>query len=76
MQTIPLYKYERETGGITVSPIKPDCEYTEMYRLVADEGKALTNGNDITCCVDVESVDGWDEIDEPVEDEDSEICGE
>lgn len=65
MQIIPLYKYEREGGGITVSPIKPNVEYTEMYRLVADEGKVLTNGKDVAWCVDVESVDGWIEIDEP-----------
>ena len=65
MQIIPLYKYERENGGTTVSPIKPKCEYTEMYRLIADEGKALTNGDIITSCVDVENIEGWTEIDEP-----------
>ena len=67
MQIIPLYRYERDGGGITVSPIKPNGEYMEMYRLVADEGKALTNGTIITSCIDVESVEGWSEIDEPTE---------
>lgn len=67
MQIINLYKYERADGGITVSPIKPDCEYTEMYRLVADEGKVLTNGEIVTSCIDVESTEGWVEIDEPKE---------
>ena len=67
MQIIPLYKSERESGGTTISPIKPNCEYTDMYRLVADEGKALTNGDITTNCVDVESVEGWIEIDEPSE---------
>lgn len=67
MQIINLYKYERADGGVTVSPIKPDCEYTEMYRLVADEGKVLTNGEIVTSCTDVESTDGWVEIDEPKE---------
>jgi hypothetical protein len=71
MQIIPLYRYERDGGGITVSPTKPECEYTEMYRLVADEGKALTNGEIITSCVDVESVEGWSEIDEPEEENDN-----
>lgn len=65
MQIIPLYKYERADGGTTVSPIKPECEYTEMYRLVADEGKILTNGEITTSCIDVESAEGWQEIDEP-----------
>lgn len=67
MQIINLYKYERADGGITVSPIKPDCEYTEMYRLVADEGKVLTNGEIIMASVDVEHTEGWVEIDEPKE---------
>lgn len=66
MQTINLYKYVREGGGVTVSPIKPDCEFTEMVRLVADEGKRLTNDGVSFCgCVDVYSVDGWQEVDDP-----------
>ena len=65
MQIIPLYKYERTEGGTTVSPVKPESKYTDMYRLIADEGKALTNGEIITPCIDVESVEGWSEIDEP-----------
>jgi hypothetical protein len=36
-----------------------------MFRLVADEGKALTDGEIITSCIDVESPYGWYEIDEP-----------
>lgn len=63
MQKITLYKYTRADGGITVSPVKPDGEYTEMYRLVADEGKVLANGEIETTCTDVESVDGWEEVD-------------
>lgn len=70
MQVIKLYKYNRTGGGVTVSPIKPDCEYTELVRLVADEGKVLTNDGDIiTSCIDTETVDGWHEIDEPIEDD-------
>ena len=65
MQTITLYKYERECGGITVSPAKPDTEYTEMVRLFADEGKLLTNGDITTPCIDVDSLEGWSEIDDP-----------
>ena len=62
MQIITLYKYIREDGGTTVSPVKPDCECTEMYRIVSDEGKVLVNGEVITFCADVESLDGWEEI--------------
>jgi hypothetical protein len=63
MQTIMLYKYTRADGGITVSPIEPNCEYVPMYRLVADEGKELTkDGVNTTACTDVESADGWYEV--------------
>lgn len=70
MQIINLYKYHRADGGVTVSPIKPEGGYTEMYRLIADEGKALTNGEIITSCVDTESVEGWSEVDDPTDETD------
>jgi hypothetical protein len=66
MRTITLYKYTREGGGVTVSPAKPDGEYTELYRIIADEGKALTqDGVNVVPCADVESVEGWYEVDAP-----------
>jgi hypothetical protein len=38
-----------------------------MYRLVADEGKLLTlDGENTTSCADVESIEGWYEIDAPI----------
>lgn len=59
MQTIPLYKYYREDGGVTVSPQKPECEYTQMYRVVADEGKLLKLPDGVvTTNADVDSVEG------------------
>jgi hypothetical protein len=65
MQIINLYRYTRKDGGITVSPNKPKCEYTEMYRLIADDGKVLTqDGESITSCIDTETADGWYEVDE------------
>ena len=64
MKTIALYKYKRENGGTTVSPVKPDCECTEMVRLIADDGKSLTkDGEKLTPCVDTDSADGWYEVD-------------
>lgn len=73
MQVITLYRYERDDGGITTSPVEPDCEYTEMYRLIADEGKVLTqDGIKTTMCADVHTLDGWYEIDAP-EDENEKI---
>lgn len=68
MQIINLYKYQRPDGGVTVSPVQPEGEYTLMYRLVADEGKLLTkDGNEFTICTDVESIEGWYEVDAPDE---------
>lgn len=69
MRIINLYRYERENGGITVSPNKPNGEYTEMFRLVADKGKLLTDGVNRCLCADVESPEGWAEIDEPEKEE-------
>lgn len=69
MKTIKLYKYERAPGKITISPQHPLRPYTRMYRLVADKGKLLTNNGGQTAlyCIDVESADGWVEIDAPTE---------
>ena len=72
MQTITLYKYIREDGGVTVSPIKPNSAYTEMYRLIADEGKVLTqDGINLAACIDTNTTEGWYEIDEPKDEEES-----
>lgn len=62
MQTIKLYRYNRPDGGVTISPAKPDCEYTEMVRLVADEGFVLTDGETFTTCVDTDEPSAWTEV--------------
>lgn len=67
MKPIKLYRYTRPDGGVTVSPENPDVEYQECVRLVAGEGKLLTNGNIQISCIDTDSVDGWWEIDAPIE---------
>ena len=37
-----------------------------MVRLVADEGKMLTqDGENFTSCVDTDTAEGWYEVDEP-----------
>ena len=65
-----LYRYIREDGGTTVSTKKPDVEYTEIFRIIADEGKAVTqNGTDLYPVIDVDSTDGWYEVDAPEETE-------
>ena len=63
MEIKPLYRFLREDGGFTESPDKPDvAEYITRYRLIASEGKLLTDGTTETYCIDVDSVDGWSEI--------------
>lgn len=72
MQTITLYRYTRPDGGVSTSPVKPDTAYyTVKYRLIADDGRALTDGTIIAGCVDVDSPNGWTEIDAP--DDESEM---
>lgn len=66
MNIIPIYRYVREKGKITVSPIKPNVEYTEKCRLVADKGKLLTKDSvDFYKAIDTETADGWYEVDNP-----------
>ena len=74
MQVVALYKYEREGGGVTVSPIKPEGkECAELFRLVADEGKVLTyDGEIVGEVIDAESLDGWGEVEKPEETETAE----
>jgi len=63
-----LYRYEREGGGITVSTEKPDCEYAETYRIIADEGMAVTqDGVDLRTVVDTDNTEGWYEVEMPDE---------
>lgn len=71
MQKISLYRYVRPDGGVTHSLSKPDnVEYTIVYRLIADEGKELINGDIRTTCIDTNTDEGWSEVDaEPIEEE-------
>lgn len=64
MQILPLYRYTRPDGGVTVSTVKSDTEYTELFRLVADEGMALTDGNITTFCTDTADPSAWSEVED------------
>jgi len=61
MQKFPVYRYTRPDGGVSISPVKPDTEYTELFRLVADEGRTLTDGVRHVECVDTDNPDAWEE---------------
>ena len=62
MKTIPLYRYNRPGGGVTVSTVKPDAEYTELTRLVADGGYILTDGTNYASCTDTDNPSVWSEV--------------
>lgn len=65
MKIINLYKYERDGGGMTVSPIQPaeGVPYTEMYRVVADEGMLVTqDGTNKYPVIDTDTDVGWYEV--------------
>ena len=63
-----MYRFKRADGGVTVSPIKPECEYTEMSRIIADNGKVVTKDG-VNCygVVDTKSTEGWYEVNAPEE---------
>ena len=71
MQKITMYRYERPDGGVSVSPTLPEGveEYDIRYRLIADDGKALTDGEIVAECVDTATPDEWTEIDAPAEED-------
>ena len=62
MLRIPLYRFTRPSGGVTVSPVMPDTEYTQLVRLVAEEGCILTDGTTATACIDTDNPDAWTEV--------------
>lgn len=62
MRKISLYRYIRPDGGVTVSTVRPDVDYTELYRLIADDGMMLTDGIVNTVCVDTNDPYVWSEV--------------
>ena len=77
MQKITMYRYERPDGGVTISPTLPEgvVDYDIRYRLIADDGKAMTDGEIVAECVDTATPDEWTEIDAPAdEDEDKQYA--
>lgn len=48
-----IYRYQRPDGGCTVSPVKPDVQYQVRWRLIAEEGMAITNGETTVTVIDV-----------------------
>ena len=78
MEIKALYRYVRPDGGITVSPIKPNCDYSEKYRIIAGKDKSVTlNGIDLYKSYEADFFEGWYEVDNPeIIDEDIQLLRE
>ena len=61
-----LYRYIGRNGIITSLILLDDAKYYPMYRLIAGEGKVLTNGELKVKSIDIfaEDLGKWAEIDE------------
>ena len=61
-----LYRYTGRNGIITSLVHLEDAKFYPMYRLIADEGKILTNGELKVKSIDIfaEDLGKWTEIDE------------
>ena len=61
-----LYRYVGRNGIITSLVHLDDIKYYPMYRLLADEGKMLTDGEQKVKAIDIfaEDLGKWTEMDE------------
>ena len=61
-----LYRYTGRNGIITSLVHLEDAKFYPMYRLIADEGKILTDGELKVKAIDIfaEDLGKWTEIDE------------
>lgn len=71
MTKMEVYRYAGSNGVID-SPIKLPMDYTLRFRLIADAGKELVNGDTVATVidVDVDDADNWIEQDAPKRTED------
>ena len=66
-----LYRYYKD-NMIIDSLSQPEGEYIERYRLIAEEGKVLTQDNEtLYSVIDInqEDLTTWVEIDKPIEEQ-------
>ena len=55
-------------GGVSLSPQDGEGRTeSDFVRLVADDGKGITDGNTITTCVDTKTPEAWTDCDAPDE---------
>lgn len=73
MKITNLYRYHGEGGTVDTLVLLP-MEHEDMYRLEAEAGKVLTNGENTVAVIDIPVADleKWSEIDAPIESEEGE----
>jgi hypothetical protein len=70
MNVIELFRYKND-GRIIITPNKElDTDAPDKYRLIADEGMELTDGDVVADCIDIpcERIDEWHEVEKPIAD--------
>lgn len=74
MTKMEIYRYVGSNGVID-SPIKLPMTYTLRYRLIADAGKELVNGDTTATVIDVDAsdVEKWSEQDAPKQTEEESL---
>ena len=74
MTKMEIYRYVGSNGVID-SPIKLPMSYTLRYRLIADAGKELVNGDTTAAVIDVDAfdVEKWSEQDAPKQTEEESL---
>lgn len=74
MTKMEIYRYVGSNGVID-SPIKLPMPYTLRYRLIADAGMELVNGDTTAAVIDVDAsdVEKWSEQDAPKQTEEESL---
>lgn len=70
MQTKTIYRYTATDGkqGVdTPFQIQGASDYTERLRLIADDGKGITDGTQVVTCIDIDASDKvkWTDCEAP-----------
>lgn len=64
MNRITLYT----GGGVSLSPVfEEGRKISDYVRLIADDGKGITDGNIIKTCIDTKTPDAWTDCELPPE---------
>lgn len=74
-----LYRTEREGGGYTISTTRPEkgIRYKIRWRLIADEGRAITDGENVVTVIDLlhrKDCEGWHDCEKPAEEDPADIA--